>query len=296
MFDTDGKPLVIPNAFETAQAIVAFLQNIASMNWSFAFEPTRKIFEEYAGRQYEIFLYPGEFAAPSYLIFLFTLPVVAALFSAMAFIGLRRSSQRSLAAPEITIIVWFLGHMAMVLLIDPGGIEAWLPSVVPLYIILALRLVEPLSRAGKGWIGWSIVPVLLLHNWFAGIQIFSSAEYNYNEMKAEPVLNLSEPGDLIVIFDAFAFERYLSYTAEVRNIDAKNYDPQTVEDMIEDTLAQGNQVFVFDDLLQAAKIDDGQETSFDLRLARKIADLTDGAKRIDLGQAGFAVVVSSIDE
>ena len=295
IFDTDGKPLVVPNAFETGQAIVAFFQNIVSINWSFAFEPTRRIFEETAGRSYQLFLYPAEFAGPGYLIFFLTIPLAGALFAVAAFVGLRHPSKRSIAAPEGAIIVWLLGHMAMVLLIDPGGMEAWLPAIIPLYILLGLRLVEPISQAGKGWIGLSIIPVLLLHNWFAGLQIISSAEHNYNDVRAEPVLTLSKPGDLIVVYKSWAFDRYLSYTADVHNIDAVNYDPLRVGEMIEGTLAGGGKVYLFDDVVLATMMSDGAETALDPLLARTIGPFLDGARRIDLGPAGFAVVVSVTD-
>jgi hypothetical protein len=295
IFDTDGKPLVVPNPFETGQAMVALVQNIISINWSFAFEPTRRVFEEYAGRQYQLFLYPGQFAGPGYLIFFLTIPLAAALFTVAAFVGLRHPSKRSIAAPEGAIIVWLLGHMAMVLLIDPGGMEAWLPAIIPFYILLGLRLVEPISQAGKGLIGLSIIAVLLLHNWFAGIQIISSAEHNYNDVRAEPVLTLSKPGDLILVYNAFAFDRYLSYTADVRNIDAFNYDPVGVAEMLEDTLAGGGKVFLFDDVVFAVVSRDGAEEPIASPLPEIILPLIEGARRIDLGPAGFAILVSELE-
>lgn len=247
VFDTDGKPLVIPSAVEAAEAAVAFLQNILSINWGFAFEPTRQFLETNGGGIHRAFLYSASFAGPGYLVFFVTLPLAGILVFLAIVLSLRSRSGSLPLAPRLAVLIWLTGQALMVLLIDPGGIEAWLPSLFPLFILIGTSVAEPLSRAGRSLVGAALVAVFVVHNHFAGIGVLASGEEDFYQMRAGPVIRVSGPGDLLVVLHDWSFDRYLSLTAEARNIDAATLPAHEVRETIAQTLAEGKKVFLFDD-------------------------------------------------
>lgn len=288
VLDTDGKPLLIPTVGDIAQAAVAFLQNFLSINWSFAFEPTRAIFEQYAGRSYRVFLFPAQFAGPGYLLFLLTLPAAGALVVAALAISRRSPERRPPSAAEIAVLAWLAGHAAMVLLIDPGGLEAWIPSLVPVFIVFGLRVAEPLAAQGHAPLGVALVAVFLLHNWFAGIGIFRSPDHNYNDERADPIIAVTGTDDLLVVGSDWAFDRFLSYEADAANILVSAVGAEATRALIERTFARGGRVFLFDDVIVPEGNRVRNPAGVQADLEEIAARYSDGARRIPLGEAGHA--------
>lgn len=288
IFDTDGKPMVAPSAADLAQSLVAFLHNLLSINWSFAFEPTRMIYEAHAERWYALHLYPAQFAPRSYLVFLLTIPAAGAL-TALAWVLARRSKRnRPLGATEAAVLVWLAGQAVIVLTIDPAGLEPWIPSVLPVFILVGVRLLEPLVVQGYERVGIALVAVFLVHNWFAGLGVQYSAEHNYRDVRADPILPTIGAEDLLVVGNDWAFKRYLDYRTETPSIEVRRVGGETAQNMIEETLWRGGKVVLFDDIM----VRPGDRAEFAPDFAAGLEEIErkylGNARRIKLGGAGYA--------
>lgn len=289
ILDTDGKPAVLPGAVELARSFVALVHNLLSINWSFAFEPTRAIYEAHTGRWYAIFLYPAQFAPRTYLVFLATLPLAGALTVAALVLARRSPVRRPFGAMEAAVLVWLAGQAAMVLAIDPLGLEPWVPSMLPIFILVGVRLFEPMVHQARGThVGVALVLVFLVHNWFAGLAVMQAAEHNVRDLQAAPIVPTVGPEDLMVVGEDWSFRRYLDYRTDTPVIELPYVDGARATALIEETLAQGGKVVLFDDVMALP----GDRAVLDPAFAEEFQEIgrtrLGEARRIDLPHGGYA--------
>lgn len=283
MLDTDGKLPVLPPLSDLGLAVVAFGQNLLSMNWVFMFEPTRQVIEERFRDQFIQELVASEQRYLGQSLFLLTLPIAAAVLIAALVVVLRPSRQPAVSAAEVCLLVWLGVHAAMAILLHPTGFETWLPALVPFVLLAGIRIVGPLVASG-----WRIIPVLalatmLVHNWYGGVGFLAMADKDYNVERGGPVLSVAGPGDLIVVDTNWAFERYLYYVGTSGTYLIQRSGIDDLGTVAQATLAAGGRVFVFDDVLAAHP---------DVMAAwPDAARLAETAERIDLGGLGYALVV-----
>ncbi len=289
LFDTDGKPVVIPGFAELAQSLVAFLQNILSLNWSFAFDPTRTIYEQYTGPHYNVWLHPAQFAKSSYQVFFVTLPAAAVLAIVSVVVARKAPSRIPFSAMELAILALLAGNVAMILLIDPIGLEPWIPSLLPLFILAGIRLVHPLMAAGGAGIGTGLIAVFLVHNWFAGIKVFAFPDSDYWQHQTDSVLSAVGPSDLLVVGDNWLLHRFLLFKADAPSIGLYEMGARPAQSLIGETLERGGSVVFFDDLAQFH----GDEVQLHPQFGGNIpARYLQFAERIPLGDDGHAVRLS----
>jgi hypothetical protein len=280
--DTDGKMPVAPGLSEIAYAIVAFFQNIVSVNWIFLFEPTRtRLAADYR------YSFIQELVASdhSYLgdtLYFLTLPLAALLIGGAFLLALRRRYQPAFTVAEFCVVVWIMIHSAMALALHPEGFETWLPALVPLLILAGIRVVDPLVIAGRSWIPVLAIAVLLVHNWFAGVAVMALAERDYNVEKGGPVLAEAGPGDILVLGNDWALERYLNYKAPSETFLIHRDGAAVFAAAADAALAGGGRVFIFDDTFE--ELPDALEI---LDRARTI----DETGRREIGDLGYVVEI-----
>ena len=183
------------------------------------------------------------------------------------------------------MITWLVIHGAMALLLHPYGFETWLPSLVPALLLIGSRLAGPLAERGHTPLLAATLAVFVVHNWFAGTAVFALAKDDYNRLRADPVTALAAPGDLLVVGSNWAFERYLNYTTDTPVILLSRDVSTDLASAIEDTLARGGRVFLFDDVMTTAP-EPAQALA---------AEYRDGARRIELGGTGYALAIGAGD-
>lgn len=292
IFDTDGKPVVVPGATDLVRSLIALLHNLLSINWTFAFEPTRTIYETQAGGWYAVHLYPAQFAPRSYLVFLFTIPAAGALTIAAFLLTRQFSRRRSLHAMEISVLVWLAGQAAIVLTIDPVGLEPWVPSLLPIFILVGTRLLQPLSESGHAPVGIALAAIFLVHNWFAGLAVQYPAQHNYRDVRAAPILPVIGASDLLVVGSDWSFKRYLDYRTDTPSIELRKVGGEAAGTLIKETLARGGKVILFDDVM----VPPGDRADLNPAFAAGLDEIArthlGNARRINLNDAGYAFEIS----
>jgi hypothetical protein len=291
VFDTDGKPLSLPTGTDLLRALISLFQNFLSINWGFVFEPTRRLFEENAGYNYRSFLYSASFVGPGYLVFFVSLPLAALLFLAAVVLGRGQRPGPGVRVPVTALLIWLAGQAVTVLLIDPRGLEAWLPTLFPLFLLLGLYVTGPLCRAGGRTVAVALVAVFVVHNYLAGVDVLASGERDFYEERAGRVIEMTGPDDLIVVIHDWSFNRFLSYAASSKNIDAARLPLSEIREMIAGTLARGGKVVIFDG--DARQDDDLPRNGFTASVtALQLTALYPGQTHtLDLGRGGRAFVI-----
>jgi hypothetical protein len=280
--DTDGKLPEAPGLAEMAYAVVAFLQNILSVNWMFLFEPTRARLE--ADFRYS-FIQELVASDQSYVgdtLYFLTVPVAVVLIAAALLFALRRTYQPPFTVAEAAVIVWLMVHTAMALALHPEGFETWIPALVPLLILVGIRVVNPVMISGKRWIPVAVFAVLLVHNWFAGVGVMAYAERDYNVEKGGPVLAEASPADIVVLGNDWALERYLNYMGPAETFLIHRDGAAEFAAAADTALAGGGRVFILDDTFE--ELPDAIEI---LDRARAV----DEAARIEIGDLGYVVEI-----
>lgn len=280
VLDTDGTPPTLPDAAGWAKTVVAFFADLVSVNWAFAFAPTRAFLEQNWMERFARELFSAENAGMGYLVFWVTLPAIAILLITAGVTLLRKGRASPIRAIEVAALVWLAAYVAMVGLLAPGGFEAWIPALPAFFILFGLRVVGPLADRGGTPVAIALLAVFMAHNWFAGIRVVASGEYNYYQRRAAPVIAATGPGDLIVVVGDWEFSRYLTYSAEARTILVQPPANPAARELLDRTLASGGKVILFDD-----SVTPGQPIPGHHALA---TEYLDGAGKIELGVEGQA--------
>ncbi len=286
VLDTDGTPVVLPGFRDLAKTFVAFFQNFMSVNWAFAFEPTRQLIDANSETRFTAELFSAGRAGAGYWVFVVTVPVAFGLVISILAVAFRNLNRMQLQPVEAAALVWLLAQFSMLALIIPGGFEAWIPGIVPALLIVAPRVIDPLVQTGRGTLAAALIAVFVVHNWFAGNNLFASSEYSYFHDRGDPLIDLAGPDDLFVIARNWEFERFLNYTGTTPAVIAIHEDEGVVRDRIEATLAKGGTVFLLDEV--AAPTPELIGSS----LHAVVQDYLVDAERIQLGVSGHAYLVS----
>lgn len=292
VFDTDGKPLALPGLSDVAVAGVAALQNGLSINWVFAFDPTRALIETHAGPRYQLFLYPAQFADLSALVCIATLPLACTLLLAVLVIAWRKGEKRSPSAVDAAVWVWLLGQAAMVLLIDPTGFEAWIPALLPSAILIGYRVLGPLVEAGSGKLIAMLIAVFLVHNWFSGIAVLGGTQHSLYAARSDAILAQTQPGDVLVVGTNWSFERYLGYASDAKSILLRSEGVGPTREEIDKAIAAGVNVYLFEDLPDGRPGSTSPDRDPDVPWSALIDHYRDRLEPVDLEQVGTVFRVS----
>ncbi len=135
------------------------------------------------------------------------------------------------------------------LFMDPSSNEPWLMLTIPLAILMAKVIVQPLVEQGRHIIPWTFILVLLVYNYIGGIGLLQDRETDYNYLKSAWLNNNSKASDLIFSLGPMSFVRYLDYYAAAP---AYNFEEQyRRSDLMLDTLDHfDGTIYLSSDMMQ----------------------------------------------
>ena len=207
------------------KALIAFSQCVASSNFMLGFEfirdalvrlfPSRMLLEEiYMGQS----LSRGSVLSAALIMALLICCFLGTTIFALRLLlrtGVERRRDRVGAAAGwqtlVVTIVWFGGYAGALLFLEPGNPEVWVMGLVPFWLAFCGLIVAPLSKQNVLWPVLLLVALLGLHNYVGGIRPLQNPEGDYNQQKAEWVLQNATAADVILTADNPVFERYLRY-------------------------------------------------------------------------------------
>ena len=116
------------------------------------------------------------------------------------------------ASPEnIAIVVWMLGYIALVGVIEAENPENWICFLLPLAATAGL-LVDFLYRdLASAWLPYVFIGLLLTQNLVNGFLVIHDPASDFNVHKAAWVVAHARTGDVVFTRDNEVFTRYLRY-------------------------------------------------------------------------------------
>jgi hypothetical protein len=234
------------------RALVGIGSGLLSSQFIFAFE----FFSQMAAKWFpgmnvteEVFF--GQVFGPR-LAVMGTVLIAACLISTLwlgfkSLKGWRLSSDRS-AATTLAVVsgIWFLLYAVIVFRYDPAAPEFWvqaLPAVfLLLFSLLAIGGLFPSVRQALALFFFCTV----LHNGLTGILPLKYAGADYNAVRAEPLLEQVDEGDLVLCSDNSVFYRYLRYNCPCEVVYL--YTIGNMDDLRERMADVQGRVYAFDDL------------------------------------------------
>ena len=171
------------------------------------------------------------------------------------------------------VLLWLTINAAIIGRLNPAGIEAWLMVLVPLFILIAVFLLEPLVNQNRMPL---LVPALALylgHNITGGMAMMWNPAGDFDQVKASWAIERADENDLIIVVDDAGLAELLRYqspakvdlvraTATPRIAQSflsgvapyppvltygRDFFGQEVFRHIQDTLSRKGAVFVFDE-------------------------------------------------
>jgi hypothetical protein len=116
----------------------------------------------------------------------------------------------------LAVFLWALGLALVIVARSPLTPEAWLPLLIPAWILIGVCI---LDRVQGRAIGVAIAFVLLfaVHNLISGMLVMRSPHNDLGARRAAWLVANAEEGDVILVAEGSTFERYLAYrtSAEV---------------------------------------------------------------------------------
>ena len=291
IFDTDGSPVVLPRLPDVPKLAVGFLQNFLSVNWAFTFPPTERFVDHLFSTQFVQEIYAAKLSGSGYLVFVVTLPVAGVLFLIGCVSVWRGAPRTPLKAVELACLAWLVAYLVMIALIVPGGFEAWIPGLLPVFVLIGLRLVGPLAELGRNWLALALLAIFLIHNWFAGIAVFASREHSYYIVRGGPIVLQSGPGDLVVIGSDFELGEYLRFSGRAATLLVRLSGTEAAEERIRATLARGGSVILLDDVVSPG-LGNPRASGQKAELEPVGAQYVDRGTRIDLGDGRYAIRIA----
>ena len=290
--DADGKLPAPPDLAALAASGVAFLQNLLSVNWAFAYSPTRQFIEQYYFQEFAQELVATDPAFWGYTAFFIALPVALGLLVISLFCIFKPKAIRPFSAQEFSAIAFLVVYALMVLSLHPEGFEAWLPTLVPVFLLLGSRLAKPVSETGHTSLLVLFLATFVLHNWFAGVGVFVNAKRDYNRVLAEPIRSYLDADDLIIIDQNWSFERYANYSSPATTVLLERQAIEDVRARVTDTLASGQKVLIYRDAVAPASVNSRRDQAADTLANELPPEILDIAEKIDLGELGSALLIS----
>ncbi len=291
VLDTDGKVVVLPDMVSLSASVVAFLQNLLSANWIFAFPPTRHVIESNFA---DYFVHELVATDPPYWgvhLFYFTIPAAIALL-VTSVICIQKSGERcSLTGAELSAISLLAVQSLMVLALHPEGFEAWLPTLVPVFLLLGSRLSGPLERAGRTSLLVMIVAVFAVHNWFAGVGVFANAERDYNRIMAEPAITRLSERDLVIIGADWPLFKYLSYFGAADMIFVKDTQTEVILSRVAETMERGHQVMIYPDVIAPSDLALEQAGNIPSVYAKLPYQAMERGEKVEFGELGYGLLL-----
>ncbi|WP_171121511.1 MULTISPECIES: DUF2723 domain-containing protein [unclassified Ruegeria] len=293
ILDTDGKVVVLPDMVSLSASAVAFFQNLLSANWMFAFPPTRDVIESKFADHFMHELVATDPAYWGYRLFLLTIPAALVLLLLAVVRVLKARERRPLTSPELSAISLLTVQALMVLGLHPEGFEAWLPTLVPVFLLLGSRISGPLQRSGHVSVLVLIVAVFGVHNWFAGVGVFANATRDYNRILAEPAITRLGEKDLVIIGADWPLFKYLNYVGAADTIFAKDTQTDVILSRLEGTMDSGHQVMIYPDVIAPSVLALKQASNLTEVYSKMPKQAIAKGEKIEFGELGYGLLLKN---
>ena len=297
ILDADSVRPALPDVLTPLKMVYSLGHALLSTNWVLAFEPVQALFTRIAPhRSYAIEIYAAEHAGPVVWLTAVTLPVAAVLLATILWTSLRRPTDVTFCAREATIAVWLALHSIMMVLLAPGGFEAWIPPLVALFALFARRLIAPVVAAGRSSCIALLLATFVVHNAAAGLGVLASEQGDYLRVRGEALLERGRPDDLIVTAVDHRLREYLRYAGMTRTLLIREVGAEKARQAIDATLAQGGRVMLLDDIVSPATTFPADRPTLGPQVEALARDYAGSALRHPLGETGWVYEIAPGDD
>jgi len=208
------------------RATFALGHDIAAGTWLFGVEPVvgfiRRAFYNNVIRE-EIFMaraHPWMLRAAPVTFFALLLASVALL----AGVGRLRPVGHPHAPVALVIGLWFALEALVIGRLNPSGHEAWIVVLVPLTLIVAALVFEPLvARGGQRRIG-VFLGALAIHNWVGGIAFVQNPAGELDRVRGAWAIENANDGDLVLVSGNSGFAETLRYLSRAETLLVRDHD------------------------------------------------------------------------
>jgi hypothetical protein len=146
-----------------------------------------------------------------------------------------------------TMWVWFALHALLLILYEPGNPEGWVMAVIPFWSILMITWADSRPVIPSQTLG-ALFVLLLLHNYFGGMQLVSRHDRDYNHLKSAWLLAHTSEKDTILTAGSPVYFRYLRYHVASQVVDLQSSTGENVMQHARDTQGRHGNVLVGGDL------------------------------------------------
>jgi hypothetical protein len=294
VLDTEAVRPELPGLLTPVKVAYALGHALLSTNWVLAFEPVQEVFARVApARSYEIAIYAAERAGPTVWAAAATLPLAAVLLGVIVWTAIRRPATARFCAREATLVVWLGAHAAMLILLAPGGSEAWIPALVAVIALFARRAIAPTVAAGRTAAVALLLAVFLVHNAVLGLGVLARTDGDYLRVRGGALLALAKPDDLVVMATNERFEEYLRYAGMTRTMEVSEVGVEKVRQAVDATLAAGGRVLFLDDIASPPPTFVADAPALVPQVEALARDYLGSARRHPLGDTGWVYEVEA---
>ncbi|MDA0322125.1 MAG: hypothetical protein O2923_05340 [Verrucomicrobia bacterium] len=140
--------------------------------------------------------------------------------------------------------VWLAAHALLLFVVDPGNPENWIMVAPAAFLLIGASVPRDYGRPL-----WALALALAVHNYTGGLRLLQDADGDYNQMKADWLIEKVETGDYVVTAGGPVFERYLRYHTR-EHVEPIYRDPDRLRDEIAATISSGERVWMTGDVLE----------------------------------------------
>lgn len=150
----------------------------------------------------------------------------------------------------LPILAWIVGHWFVVVRVDPGAPEAWIPMLLPVWFAVGISVFNRARSASQRRMIWLVVVALTLHNYVGGLLLMRDASKDYNARRAAWLVSHAGRDDVILTIAGPVSTRYLAYHSTARVISLWNVSPRAVRSHYSMALSTPGNVYVMEEVFR----------------------------------------------
>jgi hypothetical protein len=146
------------------------------------------------------------------------------------------------------LFVWIVGHWFVVVRVNPGAPEAWIPVLLPVWFAVGIFVFDRARSASQTRMIWLVVVALALHNYVGGLLLMRDASDDYNARRAAWLVSHTGPDDVILTITGPVPTRYLAYRSSASVVTLWAVSPGAVRSIYARALTTPGDVYVMGDV------------------------------------------------
>jgi hypothetical protein len=148
------------------------------------------------------------------------------------------------------LIAWTVGLWLVIVRVDPGAPEAWIPMLLPVWLGVGIAVFDRARSASQRRLVWLVVGALALHNYVGGLLLMRDASNDYNARRAAWLVSHAGRDDVIVTIAGPVTTRYLAYYSSAPVISLWNVSPRAVRSLYSLALTTPDDVYVMEEVFE----------------------------------------------